>query len=59
MCNHYSWVRTKEEMLRKVTSWAHSNDTNWTALVEEEFSREFNGTDFVHGYQYDILEKTT
>ena len=54
--HHYSWVRNKEEMLRKVRTWGHSKVKNWTALVEEEFSREFNGTDFVYFYQYDIVE---
>jgi hypothetical protein len=56
MIHHYSWVRTKEEMLRKVRSWGHSKVKNWTALVEKEFSREFNGTDFIYGYQYDVVE---
>jgi hypothetical protein len=54
--HHYSWYRTKEEMLQKVENWGHKNDTNWTDLVEAEFSRPFNGTDFVHGYQYNIVE---
>lgn len=54
--DHYSWVRTKEEMLNKVKNWGHTNDTNWVDLVEEEFSRPFNGTDFVHGYSYHIVE---
>jgi hypothetical protein len=54
--HHYSWYRTKEEMLQKVKNWGHKNDTNWVELVEEEFSRPFNGTDFVHGYQYNIVE---
>jgi hypothetical protein len=53
--HHFSWVRTKEEMLRKTSSWAHKNDKNWKELIEEEFSRPFNGTDFVHGYEYDII----
>jgi len=56
MVHHYSWVRSKEEMLRKVTSWGHSTDKNWVELVEEEFSRSFNGTDFVHGYEYNIVD---
>ena len=48
--HHYSWVRTKEEMLAKVSSWGHSNDrANWTDLIEQEFSRPFDGTDFLHG----------
>ncbi len=50
--HHYSWVRTKEQMLKKVITWHHKNERDWTKLVEEEFSREFNGKDFVHGYQY-------
>lgn len=54
--HHYSWYRTEEEMLQKVANWGHKNDTNWTDLVKEEFSRPFNGTDFVHGYQYNIVE---
>jgi hypothetical protein len=56
LIHHYSWVRTKEEMLKKVKSWGHASDTNWETLVEEEFSRPFNGTDFVHNYQYQIVD---
>jgi len=50
--HHFSWVRTKQEMIEKVNSWGHKNDKNWLVHIEEEFSRDFNGTDFVHGYQY-------
>lgn len=57
ICHHYSWVRTKEEMLKKVSSWGHNNDTDWTKLVEEEFNRPFNGKCFVHpDYTFDIVE---
>jgi hypothetical protein len=52
MFHHYSWVRTKEQLLRKVSSWSHCSDRDWAPQVEEEFSRGFNGTDFVHGYQF-------
>jgi len=58
MAHHFSWVRTKEEMLKKVSTWGHRHDRDWTTLVENEFTHDFNGTDFVHGYQYDILEKS-
>jgi len=54
--HHFSWVRTKEEMIRKTSSWGHKNDKNWKDLIEEEFSRDFNDTDFVWGYEYDIVE---
>jgi hypothetical protein len=58
MVHHYSWVRSKEEMLRKVKSWGHRNDTNWEKLIEDEFTHSFSGTDFLpgHHYQYDIIE---
>lgn len=56
MIHHYSWVRSKEQMLKKVQTWWHKDDTNWTELVEKEFSHPFTGTDFVHGYQYKVVE---
>ena len=54
--HHYSWVHSKQEMLTKTKSWGHRNDKKWAQLIEEEFSREFNGTDFVHGYRYKKVE---
>lgn len=56
--HHYSWVRTKEEMLKKVKCWGHRDDTDWQKLVEKEFFHDFNGTDFLpgHHYEYDIIE---
>lgn len=56
LAHHFSWVRSKEEMLTKVRKWGHKNDRDWVSLVAEEFSRPFNGSDFVHGYEYDIVE---
>jgi hypothetical protein len=56
MCHHYSWALNKEDMLKKVRSWGHKNDKNWEELIEEEFSRDFNGKDFVHGFEYNILK---
>lgn len=54
--HHYSWVRTKEEMLNKVSNWGHAGEKNWIQMVEEEFSRPFNGKDFVHGYNYNVVK---
>lgn len=56
--HHFSWVRTEEEMLRKVSSWGHRHDRDWNQQIKEEFSRDFNGTDFVHGYSYSLVEDT-
>lgn len=55
--HHYSWVRNKEQMINKVSNWGHTHDrNNWVEKVNEEFSRPFNGCDFMHGYQYDTVE---
>ena len=56
LVHHYSWVRNKDQMIKKVKNWGHRNDKNWISLIEEEFSRSFNGTDFVHGYNYNIVK---
>lgn len=55
LIHHYSWVRQKEEMLLKV-NWGHKFDRDWISLINEEFSRPFNGTDFVHGYSYNTVD---
>lgn len=52
LMHHFSWVRSKEQMLAKVRNWGHKGDKDWVSLVEQEFSRPFTGTDFVHGYSY-------
>ena len=55
--HHYSWVRTKEQMLQKVKAWGHNGDKDWVSLIEEEFSRSFNGKCFVNSYKFTILDK--
>jgi len=55
LCHHYSWVRTKEQMINKVMSWGHKNDKDWLSLIEQEFTHDFNGTDFVHHYNYQTI----
>ena len=56
MVHHYSWVRSKEALLRKVSAWGHRDERDWRALVEAEFSKDFSGTDFVHGYSFVEVE---
>jgi hypothetical protein len=56
MFHHYSWVRTQDEMLKKVLAWGHKEDRDWCSLVKEEFSSPFRGTDFVHGYSYKSVQ---
>tara|TARA_B100001093_G_scaffold519520_1_gene608928 strand:- start:1515 stop:2267 length:753 start_codon:yes stop_codon:yes gene_type:complete len=56
LIHHFSWVRTKEQMITKVTTWGHRNDTDWISLVNEEFSRDFNGKSFYNNDSYEIVE---
>jgi len=65
MFHHYSWVRTKEEMIKKVTSWGHKDDRNWVQDIEMCFAVGFNGeprsqfnnkTETVHDYRYTKVE---
>lgn len=60
MIHHYSWVRSKDQMLRKVRAWGHRNDRkNWEQMVQDEFQRPFNGKDFLQeDREYDIVEDT-
>lgn len=59
LMHHYSWVRTKEEMINKVKTWGHKHERNWIELIEQEFTHDFNGTDFIKGYNYKILPNYT
>ncbi len=54
--DHYSWVRSKDVLLKKVDSWAHKNEKPWKSLIEKAFSEDILTTkDFVHNYEYEIL----
>lgn len=52
MLHHYSWVRTKEEMIKKCSSWGHRSERDWLSLIETEYSSPFKGKDFIRGYTY-------
>ncbi|MCI0381850.1 MAG: hypothetical protein L0207_02210 [Chlamydiae bacterium] len=41
MIHHFSWVREKKEMVRKVKTWAHREERDWISLIEKEFSRTY------------------
>jgi|GEM_PF-775725 len=55
MIHHFSWVRTKQEMLKKVRTWGHCGDRKWEDFVNKEFSRPFNGVEFVRGQPCEIV----
>lgn len=54
--HHYSWVRTYKQMLRKVKSWGHKGDKDYTSLVNEEFNHRFNGSEKIIGHKYEIAQ---
>ena len=54
--HHFSWVGTEEDMLKKVENWGHTSERDWISLVHKEFSTSFTGTDFVHGYSYNVVK---
>jgi len=54
--HHYSWVRSKEQMLKKVTSWAHHWEKGWISLVEKEFAGPFSGKDFLSDREYETVD---
>lgn len=56
LLHHYSWVRTKEEMLIKARAWGHRHERNWRALIEEEFSHPFRGTEAFYGMRYEEVK---
>jgi len=46
--HHFSWVRSKENMIKKIRGWSHRDDKDWISIIEEEFTHDFNFTDFVY-----------
>ena len=51
--HHYSWVRARKEMEKKFASWGHFWERDWPILIQEEYGRPFNGTDFIRKYRYE------
>lgn len=56
MVHHYSWVRSKEQLLKKVSTWGHKRDRHWKKLIEIEFENENSSVDFVHGYDLNEVD---
>ena len=52
LVHHYSWVKTKAEMQKKVVSWGHHLDKDWLQLIEEEFAAPFDLKDRFWGFDY-------
>jgi hypothetical protein len=52
LIDHYSWVRTKEELLKKFGAWGHHWERDWKGLLEKEYAEPFKGIDFIRRYSY-------
>jgi hypothetical protein len=56
LIDHFSWVRSKEILLKKCKSWTHKGEKDWKTLIETAFNEDIMTTpDFVHGYSFDIV----
>lgn len=57
MVDHFSWVRSKDVLLKKSQTWGHRGEKDWKKLIEDAFASDLLTTpDFVHGYEYEILD---
>lgn len=55
MWHHYSWVRSRPQLVHKVRNWAHANDVFKGADAEAIAAQVFKSdepNDIVHGYTY-------
>jgi len=55
LVHHYSWVKTRQEMHKKVQTWGHHLDKNWSVLVEEELKNPFALKDKFWGFDYKLV----
>lgn len=57
MFHHFSWVRTPEDLVRKVRLWSHRDDRDWETAVRAELRRpiEPGHHDVIFGRGYEIV----
>jgi hypothetical protein len=55
MFHHYSWVRTPEDLVKKVQVWSHRRDRDWVSAVRQELSRPIvpGHVDVIFGRNYE------
>lgn len=55
--HHYSWVMNKDSMIKKVKyTFKKDNHEHFINLIEKEFSNPFSMKDFIHNYNYRVVE---
>lgn len=47
--HHYSWVRSKENMFKKIRGWAHEDDIDWKKIIEDDFMNNFTKIEPIYG----------
>jgi hypothetical protein len=53
--HHYSWVKTKEESLKKGACWGHSREKKWVEIIENEFTNPIFKSDFMFQLEYETV----
>lgn len=48
MVHHYNWVRTPQELYRKVISWGHSEERDWDEVLKRGNWEEVTGLQYDH-----------
>jgi len=56
MIHHYSWARPKKEMLKKVKTWGHRLDRDWTKLILKTFSKQLNELEFAKEHNCKVVK---
>lgn len=61
MFHHYSWVRSADDLRRKVATWGHAEDRDWLTPLNAELGtpvRRESGhhTDAIFGRRYTVVE---
>ncbi len=59
LVHHYSWVKTTDEMHKKVQSWGHHKDCDWVTLIQNELKAPFNLKDQFWGFDYSEVQPFT
>jgi hypothetical protein len=53
--HHYSWVRSEEELMKKVVSWGHYSEKNWEKLLKQELSMPIGKRDCLYDLEYECV----
>ncbi len=55
MVHHYGWARPKKNLLKKVKTWSHNNDADWSETVNGVISYRKKTSEFLQKYNCKIV----